>query len=87
MITRTSRIIKNLQLREDVQFKKFTRMSKSNFYTFLGMVDSVITKQNNRLIELVLGSMTSVIALGYLATVDSFNYVIVFTASFMRLML
>jgi hypothetical protein len=43
--------MRDLELNEDVLFKNFTRMSKTNFYTLLGMVEPVITRQNTRFIE------------------------------------
>jgi len=45
---RNSRIIRDLEIKEDVLFKNFTRMSKTNFYTLLRIVEPMITKQNTR---------------------------------------
>jgi len=46
--SRNSRIIRDLEFNEDVLFKNFTRMSKTNFYTLLGIMEPIITKQNTR---------------------------------------
>jgi hypothetical protein len=38
--------MRDLEFNEDILFKNFTRMSKTNFCTLLGIVEPVITKQN-----------------------------------------
>jgi hypothetical protein len=38
--------MRDLEFNEDVMFKIFTRMSKTNFYTLLGIVEPVMTKQS-----------------------------------------
>jgi hypothetical protein len=38
--------MRDLEFNEEVPFKNFTRMSKTNFYTLLGIVEPMITKQN-----------------------------------------
>jgi hypothetical protein len=70
--SRNSRIIRDLELNENVLFKNFTRMSKTNFYTLLGIVEPKITKQNTRFRESVPAEMKLAITLRYLATGDSF---------------
>ena len=72
MKSRNSRLIRDLELNEDVLFKNFTRMSKRNFYTILGIVEPMITKQNTRFRESVSAEMKLAITLRYLATGDSF---------------
>jgi len=57
----------DLEFNEDVLFKNFTRMSKMNFYTLLG-----ITKQNTYFRESVPSEIKLAITLRYLATEDSF---------------
>ena len=47
-------------------------MSKTNFYTLLGIVEPMITKRNTRFRESVLAEMKLAITLRYLATGDSF---------------
>jgi hypothetical protein len=37
--SRNSRIMRDLEFNEDVLFKNFTHMSKTNFYTLLGIVE------------------------------------------------
>jgi len=70
--SRNSRIMRDLEFNEDVLFKNFTRMSKTNFYTLLGIVEPMITKQNTRFRESVPAEMKLAITLRYLATGDSF---------------
>jgi hypothetical protein len=43
--SRNSKIMRDLEFNEDVLFKNFTRMSKTNFYTLLGIVEPMITKK------------------------------------------
>jgi hypothetical protein len=62
----------DLEFNEDVLFKNFTRMLKTNFYTLLGIVERIITKQNTRFRESVPGEMKIAITVRYLATGDSF---------------
>jgi hypothetical protein len=38
--------MRDLEFNEDVLFKNFTRMSKTNFYTLLGVVEPMVTEQN-----------------------------------------
>jgi hypothetical protein len=38
--------MRDLEFNEDVLFKNFARMSKTNVYTLLGIVEQMITKQN-----------------------------------------
>ena len=64
--------MRDLEFNEDVLFKNFTRMSKSNFYTLLGIVEPMITKQNTRFRESVPAEMKLAITLRYLATWGSF---------------
>jgi len=64
--------MRDLEFNEDVLFKNFTRLSKRNFYTLLGIVEPMITKQNTRFRESVPAEMKLGITLGYLATGDSF---------------
>jgi hypothetical protein len=47
-------------------------MSKTNFYTLLGIVEPMITKQNTRFRESVPAEIKLAITLRYLATGDSF---------------
>jgi len=70
--SRNSRIMRDLEFNEDVLFKNFTRMSKTNFYTLLGIVEPMIAKQNTRFRESVPAEMKLAITLRYLATGDSF---------------
>jgi hypothetical protein len=70
--SRNSRLITDLEFNEDVLFKNFTRMSKRNIYTILGIVESMFTKQNTRFRESVPAEMKLAITLRYLATGDSF---------------
>lgn len=72
MKSRNFRLIRDLEFNEDVLFKNFTRMSKRNFYTILGIVEPMITKQNTRFRESVPAEMKLAITLRYLATGDSF---------------
>jgi len=64
--------MRDLEFNEDVLFKNFTRMSKTNFYTLLGIVEPMIAKQNTRFRESVPAEMKLAITLRYLATGDSF---------------
>jgi len=70
--SRNSRIMRDLKFNEEVLFKNFTRMSKTNFRTRLGIVEQMITKQNTRFRGSVPAEMKLAIALRYLATGDSF---------------
>jgi hypothetical protein len=47
--------MRDLEFNEDVLFKNFTRMSKTNFYTLLGIVEPMITKQNTTATAYVAG--------------------------------
>jgi hypothetical protein len=49
--------MKDLEFNEDVLFKNFRRMSKMNFYTLLGIVKPMITKQKTRFRESVPAEM------------------------------
>jgi hypothetical protein len=62
--------VRDLEFNEDVLFKNFTLMSKTNFYTLLGIVEPMITKQNTHFRESVPAEMK--LAITYLATGDSF---------------
>jgi hypothetical protein len=64
--------MRDLEFNEDVLFKNFTRMSKTNFYMLWGIVEPMITKQNTRFRESVSAEMKLAITLRYLATRDSF---------------
>lgn len=66
-------IIDDLQLDEDVLFKNFTRMSRSNFYSILQIIEPEIEKQNTRFRESVPAKIRLLITLRYLATGDSFS--------------
>jgi hypothetical protein len=44
--SRNSRIIRGLEFNEHVLLNNFTLMSKTNFYTLLGILEPMITKQN-----------------------------------------
>jgi hypothetical protein len=46
-----ARIMRDLEMNEDVLFKNLTRVSRMNFYTLLGMVEPIITRQNTRFRE------------------------------------
>jgi hypothetical protein len=61
-----------LEFNEDVLFKNFTRVSKRNFYTTLGIVEPMVTKQNTPFRESVPAEMKLAITLRYLASGDSF---------------
>jgi hypothetical protein len=65
--------MRDLEPNEDVPFKNFTRMSKTNFYTLLGMVEPMITRPNIRFRESVPAEMKLANTLRYLATGDSFT--------------
>jgi hypothetical protein len=69
---RNARIMRDLELNEDVLFKNFTRVSRTNFYTLLGMVELIITGHNTGFRESVPAEMKLAITLRYLATGDSF---------------
>jgi hypothetical protein len=64
--------MRDLEFNEDVLFKNFTRMSKINFYTLLGIVEPMITKHNNCFRESVPAEMKLAITLRYLVTGNSF---------------
>jgi len=64
--------MRDLEFNEDVLFKNSMRMSKTNFYVLLGIVEPMITKQNIHFKESVPAEMKLVITLRYLATRDSF---------------
>jgi hypothetical protein len=70
--SRNSRIMRDLEFNEDVLFKNFTRMSKTNFYMLFGIVEPLTTKQNTCFKESVPAEMKLVITHRYLATGDSF---------------
>ena len=63
--SRNSRIMKDLEFNEDVLFKNFTRMSKTNFYTLLGIVEPMNTKRNTRFRESVPAEMKLAITVRY----------------------
>lgn len=71
--TRNFGIIDDLQLDEDILFKNFTRMSRSNFYSILQIIEPEIEKQNTRFRESVPAKIRLLITLRYLATGDSFS--------------
>jgi hypothetical protein len=71
-LKRNCRIVTDLEFNEDVLFKNFTRMSKTNFYMLLGIVEPMITKQNTSFIESVPAEMKLAITIRYLVTGDSF---------------
>jgi hypothetical protein len=60
--------MRDLELSEDVLFKNFTRMSKTDFYMLLRMVEPMITRQNTRLRESEPAELKLAITLRYLAT-------------------
>jgi hypothetical protein len=70
---RNARIMRDLELNEDVLFKNFARVSRTNFYTLLGMVEPVITRQNTRFRESVPAEIKLAVTLRYLATGDPFT--------------
>jgi len=70
--SRNSRIMRDLEFNEDILFKNFTCMSKTNFYMLLGIVEPMITKQNTHFRDSVPPEMKLAITLRYLATGDSF---------------
>jgi hypothetical protein len=70
--SRNSRIMRDLEFNEDILFKNFMRMSKTNFYMLLGIVEPIITKQNTHFRESVPTEMKLAITLRCLATRDSF---------------
>jgi hypothetical protein len=70
--SRKSRIMRDLEFNEDLLFKNFTLMFKTNFYTLLGVMERMITKQNNRFRESVPAENKLAITLRYLAIGDSF---------------
>jgi hypothetical protein len=47
----------DLEFNEDVLFKNFMHMSKTNFYMLLGIVEPMVTKQNTRFRESVPAEM------------------------------
>ena len=63
--SRNSRIMRDLEFNEDVLFKNFTRMSKTNFYTLLGIVEPMNTKRNTRFRESVPAEMKLAITVRY----------------------
>jgi len=71
--TRHFGIIDDFQLDEDILFKNFTRMSRSNFYSILQIIEPKIEKQNTRFRESVPAKIRLLITLRYLATEDSFS--------------
>lgn len=71
--TRNFGILRELELNENVLFKNFTRMSRTNFYMLLGMVEPKIEKQNTRFREAIPAEVKLAITLRYLATGDSFT--------------
>jgi len=71
--TRNFGIIDDLQLDEDILFRNFTRMSRSNFYSILQIIDPEIVKQNTGFREAVPAKIRLLITLRYLATGDSFS--------------
>jgi hypothetical protein len=64
--------MRDLEFDEDVLFNNFPRMSKTNFYTLLRIVEPMITKQNTGFRESVPAEMKLAITLRYLATGNSF---------------
>lgn len=68
--TRNFGIIDDLQLDEDILFKKLTRMSRSNFYSILQIIEPEIVKQNTNFVEAVPAKIRLLITLRYLATGD-----------------
>jgi hypothetical protein len=71
--TRNFGILRELELNENVVFKNFMRMSRTNFYMLLGMVEPKIEKQNTRFREAIPAEVKLTITLRYLATGDSFT--------------
>lgn len=72
--TRTFGIINDLQLDDDFLFGNFMRMSKTNFFLLLKMIESEIVKQNNKSREAVSFNIKLLITLRFLATDDLFAY-------------
>lgn len=68
--TRNFGIIDDLQLDENILFKKLTRMSRSNFYSILQIIEPEIVKQNTNFVEAVPAKIRLLITLRYLATGD-----------------
>lgn len=64
--------MRDLEFNENVLFKNVTRMSKTNSYTRLGIVEPMISKQNTSFRESVPAEIKLAITLRYLATGDSF---------------
>lgn len=70
--TRNSGIMRELELNDNVLFKNFTRMSRTNFYMILQMVEPKIAKENTRFREAIPPEVKLAVTLRYLATGDSF---------------
>lgn len=71
--TRNFGIIDDLQLDEDILFRNFTRMSRSNFYSILKIIEPEIEKQNTRFRESVPAKIRLLITPRYLATGDLYS--------------
>lgn len=71
--TRNFGIIDDLQLDEDIVFRNFTRMSRTNFYYLLKKIEPEIEKQNTRFREAVPAKIKFLITIRFLATGDSFS--------------
>lgn len=69
--TRNFGIMRDLD--DNVLFKNFTRMSRTNFYMLLQMVKPKIAKENTRFREAIPAEVKLAITLRYLATGDSFT--------------
>lgn len=65
-------ILKELELNEDILFKNFTRMTKSNFYKLLQIIEPEITKIDTFFRQAVPAETRLAITLRFLATGDSF---------------
>jgi hypothetical protein len=68
--TRNFGIMRELELNETLLFKNFTRMSRTNFYMLLGMVEPKIEKKYS--FQRIPAEVKLMITLRYLATGDSF---------------
>jgi hypothetical protein len=70
--SQNSRIMRDLEFNEDVLFKNFMRMSKTNFYTLLGFVEPIIAKPNTHFSESVPAEMKLAFTQRCLANGESF---------------
>lgn len=76
--TRNFGIIDDLQLDENIVFRNFMRMSRTNFYYLLKKIEPEIEKQNTRFREAVPAKIKFLITIRFLATGDSFSSLMYF---------